>query len=186
MNEPRQQCAHCGTINATGVALCANCHMPLTAYGGQVTGLETAPAGKRAERVQALTHRPSVIYWAAGFNLFVALCWPVATLIRTIIHRPQVNEEGTNYIVAALGALGPIFSTALLLPLTLLLLAVAWGIGTQQPWAWRANLAVLGGFALFMLTRISMAPISLIWLATAGVLAFFWLQPRTRAWFALD
>ncbi|MCS6775831.1 MAG: hypothetical protein RMJ43_02710 [Chloroherpetonaceae bacterium] len=186
MNEPRQQCAHCGTLNTTGAALCVNCHMPLTAYGGQVTGLETASTGRLAERVQALIHRPPVIYWAAGFNLFIALFWPVAALIRTFISRPQVNEEGTNYIVAALGAMGPVFATVLLLPLALLLLAVAWGIGTQQPWAWRANIAVLAGFALFMLTRVGTAPISLVWLAVAGVIAFFWLQPRTRAWFALD
>lgn len=186
MEANTQQCPYCGTVNEISLARCSNCQSPLTAYAGQITGLEESGKGRLAEQVKAVEIRPPAIGAATGFNIFVALFWPLAAIIGAFASRTRVNADGTNYISAVVGSIGPIFTALVMLPLTLALVVVAWGTWTQQTWAWKANAVTIVGFALLMLTRIGSAPISLIWLIGSGALAYLWFQPRTRAWYGLD
>src|SRR5262245_57107942 len=117
MNSETQQCPHCGTPNEIGLARCANCQSPLTAYAGQVTGLGEAEQGRLAEKVKLLNTRPPVIGAMTGFDIFVALFWPLAAVVHAFAVRPTVNAEGTNYIGAAVGSIGPIFTAMLCIPL---------------------------------------------------------------------
>jgi hypothetical protein len=37
-----------------------------------------------------------------------------------------------------------------------------------------------------MVLRFGLSPVSLLGIAGAGALAFFWFSPKTKAWFGLD
>jgi hypothetical protein len=158
----------------------------LTAYAGQVTGLGESAGGRLAEHVNRLNTRPPVIGAMAGFDVFVALFWPLASVIGAFRARPVPNAEGTNYIGAAVGTIGPIFTAMLCIPLAIVLGGIAWGTWTQQPWAWKANAVVVIGFLLFLLPRVAAAPLNIVWMVVAGALAFLWFSPRTKAWFGME
>jgi hypothetical protein len=185
MNTETQQCPHCGTLNEIGLSRCENCQTPLTAYGGQVTGLGE-PNERLRERARLVNERPPVIGAMAGFHVFVALFWPLAATIGAFSERTTTNAEGTNYIAAATSSIGPIFMAALCIPLAVALCIVAWGAWTQQPWAWKASTGIAIGFILLMLMRVTAAPLNFLWLVLAGVLTFLWFQPRTKAWYGMD
>lgn len=186
MNTVTQQCPHCGTPNEIGLARCANCQSPLTAYAGQITGLGESARGRLSEHVQQLDVRPPVIGAMTIFNILVALFWPLASVIGAFQARPVLKADGTNYIGAAIGTIGPFFTAILCIPLALALLGIAWGTWTQQPWAWKANGAAVIGFLLFTLTPMTGAPLKILWLAVAGALAYLWFAPRTKAWFGMN
>ena len=179
------QCKHCGEINDNTMATCANCHTPLTAYGGQV-GQEENYVTRSNQQLQALEQRPSIVTAMTVFDTLYALAVPLWSVIGAWTTRPKVNEEGTNAIQSAAGTLVPIVYTLTLLPIAIILCIVAYFTWTQRVWAWTANAVVLVGMALlpFLLHGFTLATI--VWIAIAAVFAYFWFQKPVKAWFALD
>lgn len=178
--EQEKTCPHCGTSNRAGRALCAQCNFPLTAYAGDLTG--ESYQGKLAGQVALLEQRPPVIPIVAVGLVLLAIVGPLLTAARAFQTQPKVNEEGTNYVAASFGSVGPIMQAFVLVPVALLFLVVAWGIWTQRPWGWPAGLVTLGLLAVRSVLSITALP-SLLLLIACGVLAWFWLRPTTKAWF---
>jgi hypothetical protein len=146
MEPDTQQCPHCGTVNEVGRARCANCQSPLTAYAGQITGLEESRQGRLAEKVRALDTRPPVIGVMVAFQGFLAL-WSLWAVLSAFTARPRMNAEGTNYIGAAVGSIGPLFTAIVLIPIAIALGINGWGIWTQQPWGWKAGAGIPSAFS---------------------------------------
>jgi hypothetical protein len=171
-------------LNEEGRALCANCQTPLTAYAGQLRDAPESSGGKLAAQVAHLNTRPPIIGAMALFDVLFALFWPLAFVVGAFAARQQVNGEGTNYIFAAIGTVGPALAALVLIPAALALCALAWATWTQRPSAWIGNAYTLGAFALLALRKFPNAPImSLVWIGVAGVLAYVWFRPETKAWF---
>lgn len=175
------RCGACGHDNEDGLAACSNCGLPLTAYGGQATGL--AGEAIRA-KLSRLTARPPIVPAMAAFDLLVALLGPVSSLLGRMAARPVTNPEGTNYISSAFGALGVAFAGAVLIPLALALVLIGWGTWTQRAWAWHANAAVLAGLAGMALLGIGVAGfLRVLLLFVCAPALILWLSQNVREWF---
>lgn len=179
------QCKHCGEINNVGAATCANCHTPLTAYGGQV-GQEEHYTTRSDAQLQALEQRPPIVVGVMVFNVLFALAVPLWSVITAWTTRPKVNAEGTNAIQSATGTIVPIVYTLTLLPVAAVLCIIAYFTWTQRSWAWTANAVVLGGIALLAFLLHGFAVMTFLWIAFAGGFAYFWFQKPVKAWFALE
>lgn len=180
-------CPHCGTSNRGDRALCANCQSPLTAYGGQLKGHSETESGRFARQAAGLYVRPPAVYAAVAFDALFAVFWPLAYVLGAFAARERVNAELTNYLASAFGAIGPILSAIVLIPAALVILLVAWGAWSQQPWAWSANLGVIGVFALAALFKYGAHPAaSIVWLIVACVLAAVWTRPATKSWYGMN
>lgn len=178
------QCKHCGDSNDIGNAICANCLTPLTAFGGQV-GQANNFDGKLAAQVAALDERPPIVTVMTIFSVLFALTVPVWSVIKAWTARPHVNEEGTNVIQAATGTLVPLFQTVILLPVAIALCIIAYFTWTQRPWAWTANVVILGLIVLIAVVLYGLSLPTFFWLIVAGVVAFLWYRQPVKAWFAL-
>lgn len=184
LSDDAQQCPNCGLLNEEGRALCANCQTPLTAYAGQLRGEPESSGGRLAAQVAHLNTRPPIIAALALFDLLFALFWPLAFVVGAFAARQQVNAEGTNYIFAAIGAVGPTLAALVLIPVALALCALAWATWTQRPSAWVGNGYALGAFVLLALRKFPNAPImTLVWIGLACGLAYLWFRPETKSWF---
>lgn len=174
------QCPNCGTPNDTGQSLCKACMNPLTAYSGELKG-ETHQ-GKLAGQVAYLETRPPAVMAMTVLDVVFALFWPLRKVFTSFAARPTTNAEGTNYVASAFGTVGPILAAALLIPVAIALVFVAWATWTQRPWAWMVNLGVLIVFALLNLKP---SPVALFAVA-AGVIGVLWMMPRTKGWYGLS
>ncbi len=181
-----KQCPNCGLVNDAGRARCADCQTPLTAYAGQLEEF-TSSQGRLVQHVARLNRRPLAVAALALFDALFALFWPLAFVIGALAARQSVNAEGTNYLASAFGMVGPTLYAVVLIPAALALGALAWATWTQRPWAWTANVVVLGIFALLALFKLAAAPImAIIWIGLACGLTYYWFQPETKAWFGLN
>jgi hypothetical protein len=180
-----RQCPHCGLENDLGRSLCANCQTPLTAYAGQLQG--AAYQGKLAAQVERLETRPPGVVAMVVFIVVIVVFWPLASVVTAFLHREAINAEGTNYLASAFGALGPLLTALVMIPIACVLSWLAWATWTQQTWTWNANAGLLIGFAVFALSRHAVYQnMTYVWIALAVVLGFFWFQSATRAWFGLS
>lgn len=184
MEQHTIQCKHCGEVNDTGTSICVNCLTPLTAYGGQVGQAQDYEA-KLATQVAALDQRPPVIAAAVIFELLYALAVPLWTVIGSWTAKPQVNEEGTNYLQASSGALVPIFQTLFLVPVAIALCVVAFFTWSQRDWAWKANHVVFGVIALTPILLHGFAPATWFWIVLVLVFEVLWNQHAVKEWFGL-
>jgi hypothetical protein len=185
MQEETQTCKNCGAVNEIGRSRCIQCSNPLTAYAGQLN--EEPFEGKLAQQVAKLETTPIMVKVMAGFHVFFALFWPLAFAIGSLVTRPKVNEEGTNYLAASFGSIGTIFSVAFMVPAAILLCVVAWGTATQRAWGWQCSFVSLGAFAVLALMKFGTAGVlSFVWLVLAGVGIVFWLKADVKAWYGLD
>jgi hypothetical protein len=181
------QCKFCGEVNEVGSALCANCKSPLTAYAGEIKGLSAEEKARMAARVARLKRHPPAVYALTVFNALFALFWPLAFTLGGFMARERVNSEGTNYLAAAFGAIGPFLTALMLIPAGLALIYLAWATWSQRSWAWMANLGSLALFAFLALRQFSSAPLlALFWLFVAGALTVIWLRPETKVWYGLS
>ncbi len=178
-----RQCPNCGLDNSIDRALCVSCLTPLTQYAGDLDGQGTSN-GVLAAQVAALEVRPPVVAAMTVFNALFAVFWPLTFVMGAFVARQKVNAAGTNYLGAALGAVGPVLAALILLPVALGLGVLAWATWTRQQWAWNMNAGVLGLFGLLALFRFGSAPIlAFLYLGLACGLAFYWFKPVTKAWF---
>lgn len=178
------RCPRCDFDNDEGRAVCLHCATPLTAYAGQVTGVVSEETRTKAAR---LALRPPIVSLMAVLDVLAAIFGPFAMLAVKFSARATLNNEGTNYIGAALGAVGIAAAAALLIPLGLLLLFLAWSTWTQRPWAWTANAVLLGLSALLAVLVFPTSPAqALVRIALSGAVAFFWFQSRTKAWYGMQ
>lgn len=173
-------CPHCGTPNPEGVSICEACLEPLTAYGGEVTGIASQSAVEAGRR---LAVRPAIVPFAVALDVATALAGPIASVAGRFSARPQVNQEATNYLSAAFGALGVTFYAAAVLPVAIVLLLVAWGCFTQQTWAWKANAAVLVAGAVWGLTHMVGNAAAFICLVAFVVIGVGWFRGSVREWY---
>lgn len=175
------RCKECGEDNDEGVAFCARCNTPFTAYGGQVTGMVSEATLAKAAR---LALRPPIIPFMAALDVLTAVFGPFAITLARSSARPVANAEGTNYVGVAFGALGAVFTAALLIPLGLVLLVTAWATWTQRTWAWTANAALLALSLVAALLAFSASPAeALVRIALSGAVAYFWFKPETKEWY---
>ena len=176
-----QQCRYCGTDNKVGDALCKSCKSPLTAYAGQITGEASGNQEQRQREVALLSSHPLSVKLMVGFQVLYALMGPLAKVIRGFASQPKVNEEGTNYVSASFGSVGPILTALFLVPIALALFVLAWGTWTQRSWAWIPSLVVV--ILVGVGAALSFSFLSVFWIGMAGVLLFFWFKPEIRKWF---
>ena len=178
------KCSHCGDLNEVGNAICKNCLTPLTAYGGQV-GQARNFDGKLAAQVAALDERPPIVIAMTIFSVAFALLVPLWSVVKAWRAQPHVNEEGTNAIQAATGILVPLFQTVVFLPIAIALCVIAYFTWTQRPWAWTANVVILGLIAVLAVVSYGLSLPAFVWIGVAGIVACLWYQQPVRAWFAL-
>lgn len=176
------RCPHCDLPNEEGAAVCDACGTPLTFYGRQVTGEVSEATRAKAAR---LAVRPTVVPYMVAFCALFAVLGPFWRLAARFAARTQVNQEGTNYLGAAFGALGVTFAAALLIPLGVAILVVAWGILTQRTWSWTSGLLVLViAVATAFTGAFFGAGILKLLVIAAGIgLAIAWMRSETREWF---
>jgi hypothetical protein len=178
-----KKCPNCGLDNQADRSICANCTVPLTAYGKEV-GMADAFDRRLAKQVEALDARPPIITVVTIFMGLLALV-PLARVIGQFRHHAPADPENVNAISTAFAAIGPIFYAVTLIPITIALGALAYFTWTQRPWTWMVNLVVLGISAVVMFINYHFHLPTFLWLVLVGVFAFFWTRPRTRSWFAL-
>lgn len=178
-------CSRCGTVNDIGNAVCANCMVPLTRYGGQV-GQEENFDRRLTAQVAKLETRPMPVNVMTGFSLFFALFWPLLGIIHAFSARPAVNAEGTNGIQSAVGTIVPIATTVVFLPLVVALGFLAYATWKQTPWAYNANFVMLIAFALVVVLMGGLHMASLFWIAVAIALGIGWNRADVRAWYGLN
>jgi len=174
------QCPNCGTPNDSSAALCKACMNPMTAYSGELKG--EVYQGNLAKQVVHLETRPPAVIAVTVLDGVFALFWPLRIVFANFAARQTTNAEGTNYVAAAFGTVGPILAAILLVPAAIALGVFAWAAWTQRPWAWMANLGVLILFALLNLHR---SPTALFAVAAIAI-GVFWMMPRTKGWYGLS
>ncbi|GDX41112.1 hypothetical protein LBMAG21_14040 [Armatimonadota bacterium] len=178
-------CPNCRTENPPGNARCSVCAMPFTTYAGQLT--DERYQGNLAAQVSKLEKRPLMVNVMAGFHLFFALFWPLASMLGAFATRVKVNEEGTNYVAASVGSIGPIMVTMVCLPFFIAFLVVAYGTWTQRDWGYWGSLGMLGLFAVLALPKFGATPVlAVLWIALSVTGAALWLKSDVKAWYALD
>ena len=175
------RCPHCELPNEDGVAVCQSCGMPLTVYGRQVTGEVSEATRAKAAK---LAIRPFVVPIMAAFCALAALFGPVWSLLSRFLGRAQVNQEGTNYLGAAFGAVGIALAALVLVPLAVAMLVVSWGILSHRTWAWGAGLVVVIGALFAAFTNYFFAgPLKFVMIVCAIALAALWFRRDAREWF---
>lgn len=176
------RCPHCDNENPEGTACCLACDTPLTAYAGQGTGEVSAAT---LERLRNLSRRPPIVPIVVALDTLIAVIGPFGVLLIKFLGRTTTNVEGTNYVGAALGAVGVALMAMLMVPLGLFLIYLAWVTWTRASWAWLANAALLCGMAFLSLigffTPWMFFRLTLLILFAAA--AWFWFQSDTREWF---
>jgi hypothetical protein len=176
-----RMCPHCGEMNEISLSLCRNCQSPMTAYAGDLRGQDHPAAEQRARKIDSLQRVPPGAMVAAGFDVLFAVAWPLRAVVQTFMARPTVNSEGTNYIGAAIGSVGSIFTAIVLIPIGIALIVLGWFTYTQRQWAWSANVAAAILFLLLGFWHYS--GLSYISLIIGGAVLFFLYTPVTRRWF---
>jgi hypothetical protein len=180
-----RQCPRCGTINGAARSLCENCQSPLTAYSGQLQGEEYE--GKLADQVERLAARPAAVYAMAAYLAFVALGWPLRFVLLAFMAQAHLNQENTNYLASAFGAIAPILASIVFLPIAIFLLWIAWSAYTQQPRAWMLSLISVGLFAAYTAIRFTEQKVwAAVWIVLSVVVAATWTRPSVKAWFGLS
>lgn len=180
-----QYCPNCRAENPPGVSRCTVCAMPFTTYAGELT--DERYQGNLAGQVAKLDKRPAMVGAMAGFHIFFALFWPIASILGAFSSRVKVNEEGTNYVAASFGSIGPIVITMVCLPFAAAFLIVAYGAWTQRDWGYWGSLGTAGLFAVLALLKLGAAPaLSVFWIVLAGLGVGFWLRRDVKAWYGLD
>jgi hypothetical protein len=179
------QCDHCGTVNDAGRSLCSNCQSPLTAYAGELRGENYQ--GKLAGQVESLHGRPVVVNLMVGFLAFVAIGWPLRAIVVALMRREPLNAESTNYIASAFGAIAPIVTGLICLPIAAVLLWIAWAALTQQTRAWQLCLAAVGLFAAFVAFHYGeYRGWTAVWIVLSAIVAGLWMRGSTRAWYGMS
>ena len=173
-------CPGCGTANDISRALCEVCSTPLTAYSSELPAEDLERKVSLKKEAMKLTRHPSAVLVMVGFQSFIALLL-LSKVFASIASRQQVNAEGTNYIGAALGSIGPVFTAIFLVPAALAVLFLAFQTWSQSSWAWMAGTVfavaccllgvwLFGGFAILCVPAII-------------ALLIFWNQPACKKWY---
>jgi hypothetical protein len=103
-----------------------------------------------------------------------------------LLGRAHLNSDSTNYIAAAFGAIAPIMTAVVCLPIAALLLWCAWAAHSQHVRAWSACMGAVIVFAAYALIRAAEYRWwTAVWVVAAAALAFGWSRGSTRAWFGL-
>ncbi len=178
------RCKSCEAENDDGAAFCVNCAAPLTAYAGG--SVADADPERTARKLAALRERPPVVPVVAAMDGVLAII-PVVLTLRTLASRPQLAEDGTNYIGHAFGGLTTIVTGSVMLPLAGALIVLAWGTMTQRSWAWYGNALIIALLALRAVFRIGHNPmVALPTLAAMALLGLGWMQTSVRRWYGTD
>ena len=119
----------------------------------------------------------------AAFCIFAALAGPLWRLLSTFSARPALNEEGTNYLGAAFGAVGVTLSAFVLIPLAIAMLVVAWGILSHRTWAWWAALVLAAACVFAAFTGMLFAGLKFLVIAVGVAVAIGWVQHSVREWY---
>lgn len=180
-----QICPNCRAENPPGNSRCSVCATPFTTYAGQLT--DERYQGNLAGQVAKLDTRPVMVSVMAGFHIFFALFWPLASIIGAFKSTVKVNEEGTNYIAASFGSIGPIAITAVCLPFFVAFLIVAYGAFTQRDWGYYGSMGGMGLFATLALFKFGASPaLAVFWIVLVIIGFAFWLGHGVKAWYGLD
>lgn len=178
------QCKYCGTSNEAGNAMCVNCQSPLTAYGGQITGVNYQ--GKLAAQAELLQRRPVAVVIVTTMLAFIAIGGPlryIAAMVWAYVSRTH-SEEG--YLSSAFGVLGPIAAAVLCLPIACVIFWVAYEAVHQQPRAWRFGCGILFCYVGYLAIHFREGIMwNLLWLVPVLISCGLWMAPKTRAWFGL-
>ena len=176
------QCPNCGVENETDRTRCSNCQNPLTAYGGELTG-ETY-IGKLAEQADLVTERPHSVVALVALVVLYVLLGPLRTTYLTFAHRVVTNAEGTNYVGASFGIIGPIMIAAFQIPYAIALLVAGGGAMAQKTWGWNAGIVVLALSSVSTIRGFMPFP-GILYVAVIITVAVLWFSDRTKAWFGL-
>lgn len=178
------RCPHCDTPNDEGEALCTQCATPLTSYSGTVTGEVSA---RTLERARAARRVPPTIRYGVGYLALAAVAGPIRWAVLTVAGRQGLNAESTNYIGAAVGAVGVFLILSVAIPWALALAYVAWGAHYQRAWAWPATMVVIVCFTPLMRLLGLAGGLGLLLVAAASVVAaVLWLRSETREWYGVS
>ena len=105
----------------------------------------------------------------------------VGKVISGFASQQRVNEEGTNYIGAALGSIGPIFMAIILVPAAVGILYLCYQTWSQQEWAWIAG--VYFSVAIVIVSLWLLHVLGVFILLGVGALLFFWNGTQTKTWY---
>lgn len=178
-----RQCPQCGTPNDVGLSLCTNCKFPLTKYAADLQG--EAYQGKLAAQAAAASQRPPVVTVITVLLVLIGL-WVLRYDFSLFANRPKAGEDDTGYAFAALGVIGPIFMSFLLVPLAVSLMVLSGFTYLQNGWTWNVNVGVWIALGIFALANLHRHPfVTILAVLAIVVLMLFWCQPRTKAWYAL-
>ncbi|MDE2125823.1 MAG: zinc ribbon domain-containing protein [Armatimonadetes bacterium] len=184
METETTSCPNCGAANPVGRSLCRQCSTPLTAYAGQLRDESLAASGALASQVEQLEERPAGVVVACVTNLVYVVLIPLVSLFVTLVHRPAMRADSSNYIFAAVGTVATIAHVVILVPFILFVLALSWFVWTQHEWAWPANWAMPVLFAVTGLLRFSGSAITGgFWMLVALVITVAWTRPSVKAWY---
>ncbi len=177
-------CKHCGEAVDLSRSICDNCGHALTKYGGQV-GMQEEFDRKLQGQVDQLSGRPLWVTWMTVMLLLSVLMWPVRSVLQAWGGFEHSSAGGGQYMVHAVSILIPLFDTALLVPVAVLLLLLARLVWMQQALGWRAAPAALA-VCLFAVGAVWGWGLGAVWAAGALVCLVMWFQNTVRAWYGLN
>ena len=177
-------CPHCGEEVDPLRSICDNCSQPLTAYGGQV-GMQEEFDRKLQGQVNLLAGRPLWVIWMTVMLVVSTLVWPANSILQAWYGFAHPPGGGANYIVHAVSILVPLFDTAVLLPVGLLLLWLARAVWAQQAWGWRAAALALA-VCLFATGEVWGWGVGAVWAIAGLICLIMWFQKTVRAWYGLS
>jgi len=120
------------------------------------------------------------------YAVLIALFGPIGYVLSKISAKTTVNEEGTNYLAPAFGAVNIAFAALFMVPLALAILFLAFGVWAQRTWAWSAGAFLLGVVTLLGLTGMIGGIVRVIAIISAIAMAAMWFQRDCREWFGAD
>lgn len=176
------RCPNCSAPNPEGAAYCQACASPLTAYEG---GVGLGPSAATLAKLQRLSIRPRIVGVMTALLVLAALLGPFrVALAAYLAQRAASSAPSEAYIFSALGAVGAFLVALVLVPVGGFMLAAAWGTWRQQPWAWTADLILLGLSALNGLRALFGSSLAgLVQLGITAALLYAWMQPPCREWY---
>jgi uncharacterized membrane protein len=169
--------------------MCQQCLTPMTAYSGQLTG-ETYQ-GKLAGQVALLNTRPAAVTAMVIFQVLFAV-FPLVVFAHYLPGPANTNPDEAYQasMSSAFHVISAVVAGFVMIPLSVVMLWVAWSTWAQRTWAYNAVFAPLSVFVIIMLTKFGQPSTTLhvvagFSIAAIAVLVFFWYRPTTRAWFGL-
>ncbi len=138
---------------------------------------------KLAGQVESLTVRPAAV-WAATVLLLLFILFVPVYIGMNSVHNWQSTASSPNYMAHAVSVVVPIFTLALMIPLSVVVGILAWAMFAQKPVAWKPGIVA-------MLVTIPAcwqthgAVFAVIWLIAAiGITVLFSLG-NVKAWYGL-